>query len=321
MFCSVSGPLFNRRMHDTTPDDRCRHLAREQYGVISRSQARECGMTSRQISTRVSSGHWEKHHSHILRLGADGDSWRQRVMVATMSYEGAVAARRTAALLHGLDGVSGREIEVVSAVSRARRPTSFTVHRTNWLPDTDVTVVNGIPVTTPARTLLDLGGAVGIPAVRRALESALAKGLVTLPQLVEQLRVSGKMGRPGTAALRELLEEYGPDSPVSESDLEHRMFEVIAEAGLPAPRRQLEVWDDGAFLGRLDGAYPELRIALEADGYEFHSAPSGRRDRWRQNAFTGRTWLMLRFTSHDAARPRVFVADLRRAFEARSRGP
>ncbi len=130
------------------------------------------------------------------------------------------------------------------------------------------------------------------------------------------------MGRPGTAALRELLQEYDPESTISETDLERRMFEVIEEAGLPAPRRQFEVREDGALLGRLDGAYPDLRIGLEADGYEFHSARTDwQRDRWRQNGFVSRTWLMLRFTSHDAERPRVFTTDLQRAIRARSRGP
>jgi hypothetical protein len=304
-------------MYEPNPEDLCRELGREQYGVITRSQARQCGMTSRQIRSRIEAGRWETLDGDTLRLGADGDSWRQKVMAATMVCAGAVAARRTAALLHGFDGVKGLEIEVVTASSRVRRPTSFTVHRTNWLPDSDVTIVSGIPLTTPARTLLDLGGAVGPAAVERAFESALSKRLVTLPQLVEQLKVGGRMGRPGTAALRSLLEQYGPRSPVSESDLEDRMFDVIATAGLPAPQRQFEAVEGGVFLGRLDGAYPSLRIGLEADGYHFHSAPTDwQRDRWRQNAFISRGWLILRFTAHDAARPRVFLSDLRRAVEA-----
>lgn len=306
-------------MYEPSPDDLCRELAREQYGIVSRAQARACGLTSRQIRSRVEARRWQALERDTFRLGADGDSWRQKVMAATMACPGAVAARRTAALLHGFDGNIGREIEVVTAVSRVRRPTTFTVHRTSWLPDSDVTSVGGIPVTTPSRTLLDLGGAVGFPAVQRAFESCLSKRLVTLPQLAEQLRVAGKMGRPGTAALRSLLATYGPGTPISESDLEDRMFDAISKAGLPPPERQFEVWEADVFLGRLDGAYPSLRIGLEADGYDFHSAPTDwQKDRWRQNGLISRTWLILRFTSNDAARPRVFVSDLRRALSLRS---
>jgi hypothetical protein len=294
-------------------EKRCRELARAQYGVISRAQAIEQGMPPWAIRRRVLTGRWDEVDRDIIRIAPDV-SWRQQVKAATLACEGAVASRRTAASVYPFGPFPQREIEIVTTISRPRRPTTFVVHRTNWLPDSDVTVVHGIAVTTPPRTILDLGDVVGPRMVARAIESALRKNLVTLPQLVEQLGSCGKMGRPGTAILRGLLAEYGPELLPRESELEVAMLHVIEQAGLPLPKCQFEVCDGDAFLGTADAAYPERRIALEADGYEFHSArPDWQRDRWRQNAWTGRGWRILRFTAEDADRPRVFVNDLTRA--------
>jgi hypothetical protein len=300
-------------MDQLEPERRCRELARVQYGVISRAQAIEQGMSRSAIRWRVRTGRWEGVDRSVLRIAPDA-SWRQQVKAATLSCEGAVASRRTAAALYPFGPFPQREIEVVASIGQSRRPTSFVVHRTNWLPDSDVTVVHGIAVTTPPRTILDLGDVVGPRLVARAIESALNRNLVTLPQLVEQLASCGKMGRPGTAILRGLLAEYGDELRPSDSALEVAMLEVIEQGGLPLPKSQYEVWEGDVFLGTADAAYPNQRIALEADGYEFHSArPDWQRDRWRQNAWISRGWRILRFTGEDAPRPRVFLNDLRRA--------
>jgi hypothetical protein len=294
-------------------EKRCRELARAQYGVISRAQAMQQGMPPWAIRRRVAAGRWDEVDRDVVRLAPDG-SWRQQVKAATLACAGAVASRRTAAAVYPFGPFPQREIEVVTSISRPRRARSFVVHRTNWLPDSDVTIVRGIPVTTPSRTILDLGDVVGPRMVARAIESALRKDLVTLPQLVAQLDSCGKMGRPGTAILRGLLADYGSELQPRDSELEAAMLRVIEQAGLPLPQTQYEVWDGDVFLGTADAAYPEHRIALEADGYEFHSArPDWQRDRWRQNAWTGRGWRILRFTVEDAERPRVFLNDLTRA--------
>jgi very-short-patch-repair endonuclease len=151
--------------------------------------------------------------------------------------------------------------------------------------------------------------------VGRALSDALARNQVTSPLLVDQLRRAGISGRPGTAVLRTLLGTSGglEQGSGSESDLEDALLEVIARAGLPPPVRQFELREQGLLLGRVDAAYPHELIALEADGYEFHSARSEwLHDRRRQNAFVSRGWRFLRFTVEDRRTPHPFVADLAR---------
>jgi hypothetical protein len=83
---------------------------------------------------------------------------------------------------------------------------------------------------------------------------------------------------------RELTREIEATDAPTESELEDEMFRVIGEAELPEPRRQFLIYRYGIPISRADGAYPELRIALEADGYEWHSAmPEWFRDRRKQN--------------------------------------
>ena len=243
-------------------------------------------------------------------------SSRQELVQACLLFEGVVAGR-SAAVVHGLLGFRPHDAEVVTMRSFRSLPPGVIVHRTKYLPPEDVTAVGGLPVTTPARTLLDLGGLVSSKLVARAAADALARNMVTPLLLADQLRRAGISGRPGTAVLRAFLASLGnlEPGPVSESDLEDAMLEVIARAGLPPPVRQFELREQGVVLGRLDAAYPKKLIALEADGYEFHSARSDwLHDRRRQNAFESRGWGFLRFTVEDRSIPQPFVADLVRLY-------
>jgi hypothetical protein len=94
---------------------------------------------------------------------------------------------------------------------------------------------------------------------------------------------------------------------------------VISEAGLPEPLRQYEVSAGGWSVGRVDGAYPDIMLALEADGYEWHSAKAEwLRDRRRQNALVALGWAVLRFTWEDAGRPMAFLGWLKGTIELRT---
>jgi hypothetical protein len=289
-------------------------LAREQYQLVSRRQLLADGLSPSWIKRQTKSGALEAVLPGIYTVGpADGSYW-QRVRAACLSFEdGAVACRLTAARLHRFPGIRTNEIELLTDRSRFRRQHSFVLHRTNYLPDSDVTILRGIPTTTASRTLLDIGSIVGPKALGTIVDDGLTHRSFTLAVVHDQLRRSAAMGRPGTTALREVLTRYDPGRPHEESHLERAMLEALAKYGFPEPVKQLPVWDEGTFVGRLDAAYPDSRIGLEADGYEFHSARGDwLRDRRRQNALVSRAWRILRFTSEDEARPLAFLHDLAR---------
>jgi hypothetical protein len=166
------------------------------------------------------------------------------------------------------------------------------VHESKALDPLDITVVDGIPVTTVARTLFDLGAEYRIGFVELAVENALRRGLVTLPELDATVRRLSRPGRPGGVTLRRLVAaRYSAPKP-TESDMETLLLQALRKAGLPEPVRQHEVWDGGRLVGRVDLAYPDARVAIEYDSDEHHSGRwARRRDRARRQELIAAGWL------------------------------
>ncbi|MGH2748496.1 MAG: hypothetical protein ACRDKB_11290 [Actinomycetota bacterium] len=298
---------------DSRADRECRRIAQEQYGVLSLEQALAAGLTKSGIRRRKQSGLWEVGLPGTLLFTTAPESWLRRVMTGVL-HAGpcAVAGGRTAGGLLGLDGIPRREIEVLFVDGRRRRrPTGIIVHRTVHLEDRDVVYCAGIPTASPARTLLDLGAMVGEKTLRRAAISAIDKKLVTVSQLNDVLQRYGKPGRPGTAALRRVTRRLAGEGVLTDSELEDRVLEVIRNEGLPEPKRHYDIHVGDFRIGEVDFAYPTLKLAIEADGYEFHSSkPDFYRDRHRWNSFVAAGWRLLWFTHDDAERPRHFLQTL-----------
>lgn len=185
------------------------------------------------------------------------------------------------------------------------------VHRVRHLPRTDIEVRANIPVTSATRTLIDLGAVANPRQIELALESALRKGLTSLPALRRRLGQQPTRGPKHVGVLRCLLEQEPPVA--TESALETLVWRLLRDQGLPQPERQYEiVGDDGRFVARVDFAYPDHKVAIEADGYEFHSSREDwRRDRRRQNALAALGWTVYRVTWADlTSRGHAFVLEV-----------
>ena len=215
---------------------------------------------------------------------------------------GTAASHRAAAGLWRLDGIAPGAVEL--SVPRDMTYRRHVLHRVRDLAEVDLTTVDGIPVTTLARTLVDLGGVVDDLVLERALESALRAGL-SLRRLVWRLDALGGRGRPGAAALRRVLDQRRGTVP-TESELETRFVQLVRDAGLPDPERQYEVRDGSGLVARIDFAYPTRRLAIELDGFGPH-ADRFQRDRTRQNRLVLLGWTVLRFTWADVIERRAHV--------------
>jgi hypothetical protein len=166
------------------------------------------------------------------------------------------------------------------------------VHETKALDPADITTVDGIPVTTPARTVFDMCGVVRIGMAELILEAALRRDLVTIQQMWATLDRISRSGRPGGTNLRLLLQARAPSQRVTHSDMEVRLLQVIRKWGLPVPSLQHEVWDGALFVGQVDAAYPEAKIAIEYDSDEFHTGRlATKRDRDRRHRLIAAGWL------------------------------
>ncbi|MGZ4802025.1 MAG: hypothetical protein ACXV9P_05420 [Acidimicrobiia bacterium] len=220
-------------------------------------------------------------------------TWRGGVLAACWAGGfRAVASHRSAAELLRLPGRRRDPIEITCPRWRRAHVSGLAVHETAALDPVDITQVDGIAVTTAARTLFDLGGVYRKGMVELALENALRRGLVSAPELAALVKRLSRSGRPGGPILRELLAARAPGRRPTDSEMETLTLRAIRAHGLPEPMPQLEVWDGPRRLGRVDLAYPEARIAIEYDSDEFHTGRvATRRDRARRHELIAASWL------------------------------
>lgn len=235
-----------------------------------------------------------------------------RAAVLSSGIPDAVASHTTAARVHGIARPLGRHPEhvTVDRGQRRRRRRDLVFHARS-LQLGDVEVRDCVPVTTVARTLVDLAGSLDhrIDAVW-AIDDALRRGLCGLNQLHAQC--SRYTGSAGATAAARVAEADGK----AESVLETAGRLALADHGVPLPEAQYQVVDGyGNVIARLDGAYPKRRLALEFDGRDAHERPDAvLHDRRRQNQLEVLGWHVLRFTWWDVTRdPANFAATVQRA--------
>ena len=148
-------------------------------------------------------------------------------------------------------------VEITCPRWRRARHDGVIVHESKALDSCDITTVDGIPVTTAARTILDLGAVCPPIVVEKALEAALRRELVTLSSMRALLDRIGRQGRNGAGVLRRILDERDPQHAPTESDKETELFAVLRKHGLPLPVPQFEIFHNPRFIARPDFAYVE----------------------------------------------------------------
>jgi hypothetical protein len=160
-----------------------------------------------------------------------------------------------------------------------------------------VTTRRAIPVASVARTLCDLTAKARAKVVERAVDDCLRRRIVTLDELQTVYESLSGRGRHRSTVMRSILEWRGPDHHPGESPGEVHVLRLLVDAGLPVPVQQHEVRVNGRII-RIDLAYPEARIALEFDGWTYHSTRGAfDDDRARANELELLGWTVLRFTT------------------------
>ncbi|MDQ6798469.1 MAG: hypothetical protein M3256_17250 [Actinomycetota bacterium] len=260
-------------------------VARSQMALFTHDQALTAGYSLRQAQRRRETGAWEQMQAGVYRVAGAPASWEQRLLAACLAAgTGAVASHRSAARLWGIDESRRPLVEISVPPGRQPRLNGVLVHRSRDLRPVVCTIREGIPVTTPVRTILDLGAVQRPQAVEHSLEVALGRQHVTLQGLRKILDSDARRGRQGAGVLRILLDKRSEGEELTQSVLEARMLRLCRTAGLPEPVCQHEVRNGHRLVGRIDFAYSADRVAIEVDGYESHaSLDAFRHDRVRQN--------------------------------------
>jgi hypothetical protein len=285
-------------------DARLAMHAESHYGIFRIAHARMAGLSRHEIDTRVTTQRWQQLHRGVYRVSGSPPSWETSLLAACWAGgTRAVASCRSAAALHGLPGGRKDLIEITCPRWRRARHVGLITHETKALSSIDLAVVSGIAVTTPARTLFDLGGVCRRGLVERALENALRRGLVNPAELAATVRRLSRSGRPGGPILRDLLAARTPDQQPTESEMETLLMQAVRAYGLAEPVRQYKVWDGGYCVGRVDAAYPEARIAIEYDSDEFHTGRAATaHDRARRHELIAASWLPIDIGPDDLRR-------------------
>jgi very-short-patch-repair endonuclease len=244
---------------------------------------------------------------------------RAQAMVHVID-DNAVVCDRSAAWLHGVDvlgpeglsSVPRLEVYRTGGQNRTRRTQCRGGKRT--LSPDDVERVRGVPVTTPLRTAMDLGRFLRRYEAIGALDALMRVGGLTADDLRREL--FRFRGARGVVQLRGLIERADPRS---ESMAESRLRLEMSDNGLPEPEVQWVIRNErGNVLYRLDLAYPDLMLAIEYDGRDFHTSPADReRDRRRREHLRRMGWTVLVLQAADVYGPAPTA--IRKIWAARSR--
>ena len=271
------------------PDQIIAELAARQHGVVARGQLLAAGVGRRAIDGRIARGLLHPLHRGVFAVGhrrVSRDGWWMAAVLA--GGERAVLSHRSAAALWRMRD-TGRTPEVTVARHRGSRP-GVQYHEAVLPPD-ELTVERGIPVTTPARTLLDLATIVTHAQLEHAFHEAEVLRL-TSPTSLDAL-LERYAGRRGTQAIKRLLVDHHKNGQaVPTSVLERRFLGLLGAQNLPRPT--INPLSDH---GELDARWHDQRLIVECDGFATHGTREAfERDRAKDRALQVAGWRVVRIT-------------------------
>ena len=281
-----------------------------QHGVIALWQLVELGLGASAVRDRVASGRLHRVHRGVFAVGHAPLTTNGRFMAAVLACgcESALSYR-SCAHLRSLRQCARGLIDVTSPRRRAgRRLAGIDAHTSTTLLPRDIEIVDGIPCTTVARTLLDLAEVLDRRGLERACEQAEILRVFDLRAVDDVL--ARAYGRRGAKKLAAVLDELRPGSTLTRQDLEERFLALCRQADLPRP--EVNAWiPHGATGSEADFMWRAQRLDVELDGRDVHMTPQAfERDRLRDQQLQVQGWRVVRFTG------RQLTDDPRRVAEA-----
>ena len=274
--------------------------------MVALRQLQLLGLSKSAVSRRTRGGRLHRIHRGVYAVGYPKLTGYGHWMAAVLAGgPRAVLSHRSAAGLWGLRPDNRRKSDISLPSPSARPKQAIEVHRSVTLTADDVTTVEGIPCTTLARTLVDLGDVVDRRAVERAVEQAEVLRLFDLRAIERAIERAGP--RRGTGLLSSVLENLnGPT--LTESELEEAFLTLCRNAALPTP--EVNAWmalPDGSAI-KVDFLWRKERLAVETDGHPFHRTRQSReRDTKRDQLLRLAGFEPVRFTGRQVALEKEWV--------------
>ena len=292
-----------------TADEIIARMASRTHGVVTHSELLAAGITREEIKARRGRGSLLFVHRGVYRVGHAAPSTEAEYLAAVRACgTGAVLTGRPAAFLLGL--LKGRQPPPEVKAPTERSVPGLRTRRSRRLDPRETWVWRGVPVTSVARTLVDLAAVLGADALARACHEA---GVLhrTTPAEVDAV-LARQPNAPGAAILRRVL---NGDVRVTLSKLERRFLALLREVDLPLP-----VTNRIAGSRRVDCRWPEHRLTVELDSYRYHSSRyAWEQDRRREREAHARGDDFRHYTYGDVCEdPRMMLAELRTLLNAAS---
>jgi predicted transcriptional regulator of viral defense system len=270
-------------------DEAVARLARRQWGRVARRQLLSLGLSTDAIDYRLARSRLHIVYRGVYAVGHDTPTREANWMAAVLAGgEDAVLSFRDGGALWGVRPSARSQIEVTTPRRQhPRRGIQF--HRSS-LPTDEVTVKDGIPVTTVPRTLLDLATVLRPRQLERALNEAETMRLWDELSLLDLLRRYPR--RAGSRAVRAVLAARNAGARIIRSDLEVAFLEFLDRFGFPGP--ELNATVEGF---EVDAVWREQRVVVELDSRTFHmTAAAFEADRERDRKLQAAGWRTIRIT-------------------------
>ena len=209
-------------------------------------------------------------------------------------------------------------VEVTALRHRRRRVSDVVWHESYHLTERDITEIEGIRVTRPVRTFVDLGAVLTPSELEEVLDNGLRRNIVDMPSIWRRLEELGDL-RPGALRVRALLQSRVWSDRPPESVLETRFRQVLRSADLPMPTPQFDISLGNGSTARVDFAYPTFNLAIELDGAAYHTGRQAEgRDQARDNRLGAVGWRVLRYSWNDVCnRSQAVITEVTTALQAR----
>jgi len=266
-------------------------LAGEQLGLVTTLQLQTAGVTRGSIESRRGRGLLHGVFRGVHLVGHKVLLPGALELAAVLACGGrALVSHHSAAALYGLPVAPADEVQVTVVARHCRSRPRLQVHRVEELDPRDRHYERGIPLTSPARTLIDLASEASPDELERALAEAYALRLVTEAGVIDA--IGRAQNRAGVATLRaELGREAGP--ALTDSEAERMLLRLIRAGDLPPPLTQVRVAGY-----RVDLLWPRQRLIVEIDGFRYHGHRAAfERDRRKDAALVAAGYRGIRVTA------------------------
>jgi very-short-patch-repair endonuclease len=274
-----------------------RQIAARQHGVVSRIQLLEAGMSEKAIELMVAGRAVDLVQRGVYAMPGSPRTFQLWIMAAILAAGGrCVASHSAAAFVLGLGEISPK-VEIAVPRDQCPKVQGARLHYPRHLPESHVTRVGPIAVTTPARTICDLATVLARPALERLLDHALVRKNVTCDE-IRAVLVDLRHCR-GRGLIRSLLDERSDGQARVESPLEQELQSFLHEEGFDGwrPQRWLEI---GGERYRVDVVFPDAMLAIEVQSFRHHASRTDwARDQTKSVGLVAAGWRVFPVTLED----------------------